>query len=49
MSLYEDSISKIQNFSVNAPSDIIGGPVESDDLEEMIFKAKENDDNVVGF
>lgn len=49
VSLCEDAISKIQNFSVNAPSDIIGGPVESDDLEEMIFKAKENDDNVVGF
>ena len=49
VSICEDAISKIQNFSVNAPSDIIGGPVESDDLEEMIFKAKENDDNVVGF
>ena len=49
VSLCEDAISKIPNFSVNAPSDIIGGPVESDDLEEMIFKAKENDDNVVGF
>ena len=48
-SLCEDAISKIPNFSVNAPSDIIVGPVESDDLEEMIFKAKENDDNVVGF
>lgn len=49
MSLCEDAISKIPNFSVNAPSDIIGSPVESDDLEEMIFKAKENNDNVVGF
>lgn len=49
VSLCEDVISKIPNFSVNAPSDIIGGPIESDDLEEMIFKAKENDDNVVGF
>ena len=49
VSLCEDNISKIPNFSVNAPSDIIAGPVESDDLEEMIFKAKENDDNVVGF
>ena len=49
VSLCEDAISKIPNFSVNAPSDIIGGPVESDDLEEMIFKAKKNDDNVVGF
>lgn len=49
VSLCEDAISKIPNFSVNAPSDIIGGPVESDDLEEMIFKAKQNDDNVVGF
>lgn len=49
VSLCEDAISKIPNFSVNAPSDIIAGPVESDDLEEMIFKAKENDDNVVGF
>ena len=49
VSLCEDAISKIPNFSVNAPSDIIGGPVESDNLEEMIFKAKQNDDNVVGF
>ena len=49
VSLCEDAISKIPNFSVNAPSDIIGGPVESDDLGEMIFKAKENNDNVVGF
>lgn len=49
VSLCEDAISKISNFSVNAPSDIIAGPVESDDLEEMIFKAKENNDNVVGF
>lgn len=49
VSLCEDAISKIPNFSVNAPSDIIGGPIESDDLEEMIFKAKENNDNVVGF
>lgn len=49
VSLCEDAISKIPNFSVNAPSDIIGGPIESDDLEEMIFKAKENDDNIVGF
>ena len=49
VSLCEDAISKIPNFSVNAPSDIIGGTVESDDLEEMIFKAKQNDDNVVGF
>lgn len=48
-SLCENAISKIPNFSVNAPSDIIGGPIESDNLEEMIFKAKENDDNVVGF
>ena len=49
VSLCEDAISKIPNFSVNAPSDIIAGPVESDDLEKMIFKAKGNDDNVVGF
>ena len=49
VSLCEDAISKIPNFSVNAPSDIIAGQAESDDLEEMIFKAKENDDNVVGF
>ena len=49
VSLCEDAISKISNFSVNAPSDIITGPVESDDLEEMIFKAKENNDNVAGF
>ena len=49
VSLCEDTISKIPNFSVNSPSDIISGPVESDDLEEMIFKAKENNDNVVGF
>lgn len=49
VSLCEDAISKIPNFSVNAPSDIIGGHIESDDLEEMIFKAKENNDNVVGF
>lgn len=49
VSLCEDAISKITNFSINAPSDIIAGPVESDDLEEMIFKAKENNDNVVGF
>lgn len=49
VSLCEDAISKIPNFSINAPSDIIIGPVESDNLEEMIFKAKENNDNVVGF
>ena len=49
VSLCEDAISKISNFSVNAPSDIIASSVESDDLEEMIFKAKKNDDNVVGF
>ena len=49
VSLCEDAISKIPKFSVNAPSDIIAGPAESDDLEEMIFEAKENDDNVVGF
>lgn len=49
MSLCEDAISKIPKFSVNAPSDIVIGPIESDDLEEMIFEAKENDDNIVGF
>lgn len=49
VSLCEDAISKIPNFNVNAPSDIIVAPVESDDLEEMIFKSKENDDNVAGF
>ena len=49
VSLCEDAISKISNFSIKAYSDIIVGPVESDNLEEMIFKAKENDDNVVGF
>lgn len=48
-SLCEDAISKIPNFSINAPSDVTIGPVESDNLEEMIFKAKENNDNVVGF
>ena len=48
-SLCEDAISKIPNFSVNAPSDIIVGPVESDDLEEMIFKAKENYYNILDF
>ena len=49
VSLCEDAISKITNFSVNATSDIIVGPVRSDNLEEMIFNAKKNDDNVVGF
>ena len=37
VSLCEDAISKIPNFSVNAPSDIIAGQAESDDLEEMIY------------
>ena len=49
VSLCEDAISKISNFSINAPSNIIVGPVRSDNLEEMIFNAKKNNDNVVGF
>lgn len=49
VSLCEDAISKITNFSVNAPSDIVIGPIESDDLEEMISKAKQDNDNIVGF
>ena len=48
-SLCEDAISKIPNFSVNAPSDIVISPIESDSLEEMIAKAKQDSDNVVGF
>lgn len=48
-SLCEDAISKIPNFSVNAPSDIVISPIESDSLEEMIAKAKQDNDNVVGF
>lgn len=48
-SLCEDAISKIPNFSVNAPSDIVISPIESDNLEEMIAKAKQDNDNVVGF
>ena len=48
-SLCEDSISKIPNFSVNAPSNIVISPIESDSLEEMIAKAKQDSDNVVGF
>ena len=48
-SLCEDAISKIPNFSVNAPSDILISPIESDNLEEMIAKAKQDNDNVVGF
>ena len=48
-SLCEDAISKIPNFSVNAPSDITISPIESDNLEEMIAKAKQDNDNVVGF
>lgn len=48
-SLCEDTISKIPNFSVNAPSDIVISPIESDSLEEMIAKAKQDNDNVVGF
>ena len=48
-SLCEDAISKISNFSVNAPSDIAISPIESDSLEEMIAKAKQDNDNVVGF
>lgn len=49
VSLCEDAISKIPNFSMNAPSDIVMGPIESDSLEEMIAKAKQDNDNVVGF
>lgn len=49
VSLCEDAISKISNFSVNAPSDIAISPIESDNLEEMIAKAKQDNDNVVGF
>lgn len=49
VSLCEDAISKIPNFSVNAPSDIVISPIESDNLEEMIAKAKQDNDNVVGF
>ena len=48
-SLCEDAISKIPNFSVNASSDIVISPIESDNLEEMIAKAKQDNDNVVGF
>ena len=48
-SLCEDAISKIPDFSVNAPSDIVISPIESDNLEEMIAKAKQDNDNVVGF
>lgn len=48
-SLCEDAISKIPNFSVNAPSNIVISPIESDSLEEMIAKAKQDNDNVVGF
>lgn len=48
-SLCEDAISKIPNFSVNAPSDIVISKIESDNLEEMIAKAKQDNDNVVGF
>lgn len=48
-SLCEDAISKIPNFSVNAPSNIVISPIESDNLEEMIAKAKQDNDNVVGF
>ena len=36
-------------FYVNAPSEVVLGPVESDDLEAMISEAKLNNDNVVGF
>lgn len=49
VSLCEDAISKISNFSVNASSDIVISPIESDNLEEMIAKAKQDNDNVVGF
>ena len=48
-SLCEDAISKIPNFSVNTPSDIVISKIESDNLEEMIAKAKQDNDNVVGF
>lgn len=48
-SLCEDAIFKIPNFSVNAPSDIVISQIESDNLEEMIAKAKQDNDNVVGF
>lgn len=48
-SLCEDAISKIPDFSVNAPSDVVISPIESDNLEEMIAKAKQENDNVVGF
>ncbi len=41
VSLCEDAISKISNFSVNAPSDIIAGPVESDDLEEKMMELED--------
>lgn len=49
VSLCEDAISKIPNFSVNTPSDIVISPIESDNVEEMIAKAKQDNDNVVGF
>ena len=49
VSLCEDAISKIPNFSVNAHFDIVISPIESDNLEEMIAKAKQDNDNVVGF
>lgn len=40
---------KQNKFYVNAPSEIILGPIESDDLEAKLLEAKRNNDNVVGF
>lgn len=37
------------NFKINAPSDIILEPINSDNLEDMVHEAKNNNDNVVGF
>ena len=36
-------------FYVNALSEIVLGPIESDDLETKILEVKRNNDNVVGF
>ena len=45
----EDGVWYDLDATVNAPSEMIVGPIESDDLDQMISKAIYNNDNVVGF
>ena len=45
----ENGVFNILGASTNAPSEIIFGPIESDDLDQIISEAIYNNDNVVGF